>query len=136
MKEITTLRLISLVRLLLGILSFIGLLSLNMWKAWKSKALWVPQGALVLSVFSIQLLGFLSIDTMNNPYCLALNEDPLERVLRNELWIDGGRVMVCVYMGCLVPQMARDSSKQRVWGDIGALALKCIQPHMLRARRD
>ncbi|GLJ05784.1 hypothetical protein SUGI_0025270 [Cryptomeria japonica] len=98
MEEITLFLLVRLIKLLLAVLSFIGLLLLDAWKAWKRKAFWIPEEALVLSAFSIQLLDLLDAATVSISDYPSTKEYDIIRVVQNELLVDGGRVMVCAYM--------------------------------------
>ncbi|KAH9326626.1 hypothetical protein KI387_006804, partial [Taxus chinensis] len=89
----------------------------------KRKAPWVPPGALVLGAFSLQLLSFLDFEFVSMGDYRETKEWSIKMLLRNELLVDGGRVMMCVYMGYLLPEMARSPSKAVVWSDMGALAI-------------
>lgn len=100
------------------------LLSLDVFKAFQRKALWIPGQALVLTALIIQLLTY-----VDNYLDLNVNSD--DNFLRNKqmyflvvrpLMFDSRRVMICIFIAYLLPGVVR-SGLRTVWGDIGALAL-------------
>ncbi|KAH9289848.1 hypothetical protein KI387_033965, partial [Taxus chinensis] len=123
MDEVTVFALVRQSKLLIGIVSSVVPFCLDAWKARKTRALWIPSGAIVLSAFSLQLLNLLNLDYVSIGDHRDSKQWSIEMILRNELLVDGGRLIVCVYMGYLLPVMARSPSKTVVWSDMGALAI-------------
>lgn len=104
----------------------ISLLLWDVWKAWKRRALWIPGHALVLSALIIQLLSFIDYSHISIYSGSSYKTEEVVAVLvKNQLVIDSGRLMMCVLMVYLVPGMACSGSTT-VWANLTALGLSII----------
>ncbi|KAH9299972.1 hypothetical protein KI387_011555, partial [Taxus chinensis] len=84
---------------------------------------WIPLKSLALSALTIQLLTYLQ----NNTGSLSKESDLREKALwiSNELTSKWGRVVICVFIGYLIPGMARAGSADE-WRTIAALVLSLL----------
>jgi len=105
---------------------FISLLSLDVWKGLQKKSSWIPGQALVLSALIIQLFIFIDyLDASINSSNLILKYIQSILLVKEQLFIDNRRVMMCVFIAYLFPRMVTPGLRT-VWGDIGALTLSVI----------
>ncbi|GLJ17765.1 hypothetical protein SUGI_0310100 [Cryptomeria japonica] len=106
---------------LLGLGYFIYLIQKDARGAYKKRAYWNPGNAFVLSALTIQVLSYL-----NSSITVNISDKPnfeeVAMLFSNHLLIDSGRLTICVFMGYLLPGMARSGSGGD-WGDIFALAI-------------
>jgi hypothetical protein len=96
------------------------------WKAWKRSAIWIPGHALVLYAFIIQLLSFtdyLHINVYSGDNYKT--KEVLAVLVKNQLVIDSGRLMMCVVMNDFLPGMARLGSTM-AGSDLTTLVLSII----------
>jgi hypothetical protein len=96
------------------------------WDVWKRRAICIPGHALVLNTFIIQLLSFtdyshISVYSANN----YKTKEVVAVLVKKQLVIDSGRLMMCVVMAYFLPGMARPGSTM-VGGDLTTLALSII----------
>ncbi|GLJ14464.1 hypothetical protein SUGI_0233870 [Cryptomeria japonica] len=111
---------IKLVCSLLGLAYFIYLIQSDAQKAYKKRAYWIPGNAFILSALTIQVLSYLDTSTVN--ISDKPNYSEMALLLGNHLLIESQRLIICVFMGYLLPGMARPGSGGQ-WGDISALAI-------------
>ncbi|GLJ14461.1 hypothetical protein SUGI_0233820 [Cryptomeria japonica] len=114
---------IKLVCSLLGLAYFIYLIQSDAQKAYKKRAHWIPGNAFILSALTIQVLSYLDTSTVN--ISDKPNYKEMILLLGNHLLIESQRLIICVFMGYLLPGMARPGSGGQ-WGDISALAITLI----------
>lgn len=105
---------------------FTFLLSLDSWKAMKRKAYWFPGRFLVLSAFTIQFISYVNYSTIK---LTSTTNGGDEDDGLDQLVIDSGRVVICVFIAYLLPGLV-SSGFRSVWADVGALALSALV-HML-----
>ncbi|GLJ17768.1 hypothetical protein SUGI_0310150 [Cryptomeria japonica] len=105
---------------LLGLCYFFYLIISDAKEARKKRAHWIPGKAFILSALTIQVLS--QLDTMSVSITDNPNIREVAMLLGNHLLIDSGRLIICVFMGYLLPGMAR-SGAGGDWGDIFALAI-------------
>ncbi|GLJ06601.1 hypothetical protein SUGI_0042810 [Cryptomeria japonica] len=105
-----------------GLFYFTCLILLDIWNAIKSKprTWWIPGKALILSALSIQVLSYL--DYSNISFSDTPNHTDIAKLLGNQLVIDSGRLVICVFIGYLLPGMATRGSA-RASSDIVALVV-------------
>jgi hypothetical protein len=109
---------------------FLILLLWDVYKALKRRALWTPGVALVLSALTIQMLGLIDFwDIRYKDQKQDKNKEAADLLREDQLVIDCRRLMICVFIGYLLPGMVR-SGWFRVWSDIGGLVLAVLL-HML-----
>eukprot|EP00253_Pinus_taeda_P009698 PITA_09698 len=107
-------------------LIFAILLSLDVYKAFKRKAYWIPGESLVISALFIQLLSFIDKFSINvNSEDKVLKDDQVYILFEYPLFSESKRVMICVFISYLLPGVVR-SGLETVWGNIGALVLVVI----------
>ena len=102
------------------------LLSLDVFKAFQRKALWIPGQALVLTALIIQLLTYIDnyLDLNVNSDDNFVKDNQMYYLVVRPLMFDSRRVMICIFIAYLLPGVVRSETGLRtVWGDIGALAL-------------
>ncbi|GLJ06602.1 hypothetical protein SUGI_0042820 [Cryptomeria japonica] len=106
----------------LGLFYFICLILSDNWSALKSKprTWWIPGKALILSALSIQVLSYL--DYSNIRFSDVPNAQGVAKLLGNQLVIDSGRLVICVFIGYLLPGMATRGSAEAS-ADIVALVV-------------
>lgn len=112
-----------LVAWLVYLVSVIFLLLWDVWKALKRRAPWIPGQALVLSALVIQLLSFIDYSHISL-YSGSRYEtkEVVATLVKNQLVIDSGRLMMCVLIAYFLPGMARSGSIS-VGSNLTALAL-------------
>ncbi|GLJ14462.1 hypothetical protein SUGI_0233850 [Cryptomeria japonica] len=108
---------------LLALAYFIYLIKSDAQQAYRKGAHWLPGNAFILSAFTIQLLSYLDMSTVNISDKPSYSEMIL--LLGNHLLIESQRLIICVFMGYLLPGMARHGSGGQ-WGDISALTISLI----------
>lgn len=118
--------------ILAGVVVFIGLISLDLWKALKKGAHWIPGDALVLTALTIQAMNLLKAQgdvfrDASAKSCDGLDEeeDFYCENWENIIWTHISRVMLCVLVAYLLPGMARPFSKES-WGKMAALGLSIL----------
>ncbi|GLJ14468.1 hypothetical protein SUGI_0233980 [Cryptomeria japonica] len=111
---------IKLVCSLLGLAYFIYLIKSDAHQAYRKRAHWIPGNAFILSALTIQVLSYLDSSTVNISDKPSYSEMAL--LLGNHLLIESERLIICVFMGYLLPGMARPGSGGQ-WGDISALTI-------------
>ncbi|GLJ13426.1 hypothetical protein SUGI_0212020 [Cryptomeria japonica] len=79
---------------------------------------WIPTNFFVLSALTIQILSYVQIqkDSVFGPS----HEQALERLVQKQLKIDAARLTMCVFVGCLLPEMAMAGTQGR-WSNVAAL---------------
>lgn len=104
-------RTVDLVFWLFWLVSVIFLLLWDLLKAWKRGAPWIPGKALVLSALIIQLLSFIDYSHISVYSGSRYQSEKVEVILvKNQLVIDSGRLMMCVLIAYSLPGMARSGS--------------------------
>lgn len=127
--------------ILAGVIVFIGLISLDIWKALKKGAHWIPGDALVLTALTIQAMNLLKAqgdvfrDASAVKSCSELNNARWGYSVNaykfycanweNIILTHISRVMLCVLVAYLLPGMARPFSKES-WGKMAALGLNIL----------
>ncbi|GLJ06596.1 hypothetical protein SUGI_0042740 [Cryptomeria japonica] len=113
---------IKLVTMSLGLCYFIYLILTDIWAAlWgKPRTQWIRGKALILSALSIQVLSYL--DYRNIRFSDEPTYRDVAKLLGNQLVIDSGRVVICVFIGYLLPGMANRGSAEAS-SDIVALVV-------------
>eukprot|EP00253_Pinus_taeda_P036447 PITA_36447 len=115
-----------LVKWLVYLVPVIFLLLWDVWKAWKRRALWIPAQALVLSTPIIELLSFIDYSHISVYSGSSYQTEEVVAVLvKNQLVIDSGRLMMCVLIAYLLPGMARSGSTTLAL-DLASLVLSII----------
>ncbi|GLJ06600.1 hypothetical protein SUGI_0042800 [Cryptomeria japonica] len=106
----------------LGLIYFICLTISDNWSALRRKprTWWIPGKVLVLSALSIQVLSIL--DYSNISFSDVPNAQGVAKLLGNQLVIDSGRLVICVFIGYLLPGMATRGSAEAS-ADIVALVV-------------
>eukprot|EP01018_Ginkgo_biloba_P025260 Gb_17646 [translate_table: standard] len=122
-----------LLSLSVGIAAFVLFIAVDARRALKKNEHWIPANTLVLSALSIQLLTVLNGQTseLEQTYNVIRNgaedDDQLwgDSIRTNMLVIHSGRVMMCVFIGYLLPGMARP--RTRGWrSKLAALILSIV----------
>ncbi|GLJ14470.1 hypothetical protein SUGI_0234000 [Cryptomeria japonica] len=108
---------------LLGLTYFIYLIRSDAQQAYKKRAHWIPGNAFILSALTIQVLSYLDTSTVSISDTPNFSEMAL--LLGNHLLIESERLIICVFIGYLLPGMARPGSGGQ-WGDISALVITLI----------
>ncbi|GLJ06594.1 hypothetical protein SUGI_0042710 [Cryptomeria japonica] len=113
---------IKLVTMSLGLSYFIYLILTDTWAAFwgKPRTHWIRGKALILSALSIQVLSYL--DYRNIRFSDEPTYRDVAKLLGNQLVIDSGRVVICVFIGYLLPGMANRGSAEAS-SDIVALVV-------------
>eukprot|EP00253_Pinus_taeda_P007314 PITA_07314 len=105
---------------------FVTLVLVDVWKAFRRKATWIPGQALVLSALTIQFLLFIDhLQVTRNSSNQDLKDLQWTLLVSEQLVADIRRVMMCVFIAYLLPGIVSRGLKS-VWGDVGALALIVI----------
>ncbi|GLJ13425.1 hypothetical protein SUGI_0212010 [Cryptomeria japonica] len=81
---------------------------------------WIPTNLFVLSALTIQILGYVQIQKVN--VFGPSNEKALELLVRKQLGMDAARLTMCVFVGCLLPEMAM-AGTQGKWSNVATLFL-------------
>eukprot|EP01018_Ginkgo_biloba_P019875 Gb_08420 [translate_table: standard] len=109
-----------------GSAALILLLALDAWKSHRKKTHWIPGDSLLLGALSLQLLSLLNrpIVSISDDQKLSQGkvQDLSSVIHNNQLLILGGRVVMCVFMGNLLPSVARPRSRN-LWSDMVALVI-------------
>lgn len=116
-----------LLSLLLGSASLLLLLGLDAWHSRCKKTHWIRGNSLVLGALSLQLLGLLSHPAVNISDSQKLNQDSLDKmitlIMRRNLFLAlSGRAVTCVFIGNMLPDVAR-SHEHNVWSNMIALSI-------------
>lgn len=112
-----------LVGFLLGAVAFITLIGLDLRKAIKKGAYWVPGRAVVLSALTIQIMNFIQNQSVLLDKFLAGSGSLSNEDLKDNLFmIHISRVMLCVLVAFFLPGMARPGYQEK-WTKIGAIGL-------------
>eukprot|EP01018_Ginkgo_biloba_P020536 Gb_33570 [translate_table: standard] len=112
-------------RMALGLVPslFVGV---DVWRAFRKKKHWIPNDALLLTAFTVQLFSFLAILTSSEQSTLSVLDRSTCSALANSVsdrfMIQTVRVIACVSIGILLPGVARPRSPN-LWGDIMALLI-------------
>lgn len=120
--------------ILAGVVVFIVLISLDLWKALKKGAHWIPGDALVLTALTIQAMNLLKAqgDVFREASASSCGND--DRDEEDDFYCANweiiifthiSRVMLCVLVAYLLPGMARPFSKES-WGKMAALGLSIL----------
>jgi hypothetical protein len=103
---------------------FLLLILWDVYMALRRRAHWVPCQALVLTALTIQMLSWIS-DLSDISYVGSQHErgyQVADLVKNHQLLFDCGRLMMCVFIGYLLPAMVR-ANWTNAWSDIGGLIL-------------
>eukprot|EP00253_Pinus_taeda_P004988 PITA_04988 len=103
--------------------TFIALLLMDAWKAWKGRMHWIRGGALSLSVLTMQLLTVIGNDNITDDNGHQIKRRVATLLEKDQLVIDSRRLMLCVFIGYLVPGMAR---LHESWIDIATLVASVV----------
>jgi len=110
---------VGLLNLSFGTAGLLLALGLDAWRSKSKKYHWIPGDSIVLGALSLQLLGL-----FYRPILLKYSEEYPGKVIddNSELLNLGGRVVMCVFFGILLPDVAR-SHDRNVWSDMLALSI-------------
>lgn len=103
------------------------LLGLDVWWSKTKKKNWIRGESFVLGALSLELVGLLYRPIMSISDTQKLNAEIVshlfDRIYSNQILILGQRVVMCVFVGILLPVVA-STPRMNLWSDISALAIQ------------